>query len=160
MRMKKAINLESLKAERKALMEELQVIDKLIAIHERRHKVSKVEKQQGWGYNTVPHPISTREEVVTTVYNLVRELGRAVTSKEIFERAEKIHIFDKVKGNKQALLAAILNQITKKKKPELHRVARGVYDIIRGDSAKTFTTTIRDPNTGKLVGSEAEFEKK
>lgn len=128
--MKKAITLEILKAERKALTEELRVLDQLITIHERRQKASGKGKQGEQEWSSTPRPISTRERVLTTVYNLVRKLGRAVSSQEIFEEVDSLHILDKVK-NKQAMLAAILDQLTKKDKPQLNRVTRGVYDIIK-----------------------------
>ena len=127
--MKNTITLESLKAERQSLREELQALEKLIAIHERRHKTSDETKKQGLSGGLMPLPHSIRDQVVTTTYNLIHELKRPVSSQEIFERVDSLRILDGRK-NKQATLAAILDQITKTKKPKLKRVDRGVYDII------------------------------
>src|SRR5260221_11996176 len=123
--MKRSVNLESLKAERKALSEELQVLDRLIAIHERRQRASGAPGN--YKRNTVPPPISIRSQIVTTVYNLVHENGGPVTSDQIFERVERLGILEG-KKNKRATRAAILDQVTKMKK--LERIDRGVYDIL------------------------------
>ncbi|HYQ86049.1 MAG TPA: hypothetical protein VES59_02280 [Bacteroidota bacterium] len=125
--MKSPITLDTLKAERKALQEELQTIEKLITIHERRQRRSGKQSQPGDAISHFPRPLTARDHVTTTIYNLLHELKRPVSSKEIFERVDSLGILKDVK-NKQATLSAILDQLTKTKIPKFKRVDRGVYD--------------------------------
>jgi len=126
-----AITLEMLESQKRELQKmlervqnELRLTDEMIAV------------RKGQSGKTFPMPpqitassYSIRGRVVDAIIELIHSVGKQVGNKEIlaYLNERKISLGDT--KNKQAMLAAILSQETKKKSARLRKVARGIYDI-------------------------------
>jgi uncharacterized protein YjbK len=118
------ITVEMLEARRKELQEELELLDKMLAIR-KGHSIDT----PAFAQKITAKSYSVRGRVVDAAIELIHNSGRQVGNQEILDYLEKKGISLGDTKNKKAMLAAILSQEVRKKTAKLRKVARGIFDI-------------------------------